>query len=106
MKKNKNKAFTRTCITCNNKKNKYELIRIAYNKNKEISIDTEGNLEGRGAYLCYNQECLNKVIKTKRLERKLRTTISEKFYEDIRGVIIDKEEAKNNNNEKQNGGDF
>lgn len=106
MKKNKNEAFTRTCIACNNKKSKYELIRIAYNKNKEINIDIEEKLEGRGAYLCYNQDCLNKVIKTKRLERKLKQIISENFYEDIRGVIIDKEEASNNNKEKQNGGDI
>lgn len=106
MKNNKKEAFTRTCIACNNKKNKYELIRIAYNKNKEISIDTEGKLEGRGAYICYNQECLNKVIKTKRLEKKLKKVISENFYDDIRGVIIDKEKANNNNNKKQNGGDI
>lgn len=105
MKNNKKEAFTRTCMACNIKKNKYELLRISYKKKNEISIDIDGNLEGRGIYLCYNLECLDKLKKTKKIDRKLKTTISEKFYEDIRGVIIGKEEAKQNNNEKQNGGD-
>lgn len=104
--KNKNKeAFTRTCIACNSKKNKYDLIRISYSKAKEISIDKEGKAEGRGMYLCYDLECLNKIIKTKKIEKKLKQAISEKIYEDIRGVIIDKEEANQKNNQKQNGGD-
>ncbi len=98
-------AFTRTCIACNSKKNKHDLIRIAYTKNKEISIDIEGKKEGRGIYLCYDLECLNKIIKTKKIERKLKNVISQEFYENIRGVIIDKEEAKNIKNDKQNGGD-
>jgi len=101
----KNKAFTRTCIACNNKKNKYDLMRLAYTKNKEISIDIKEKKAGRGIYLCYNLDCLNKIIKTKKIEKKLKTTISQDFYESIRGVIIDKEEAKNFKNYKQNGGD-
>lgn len=105
MKNRKNEAFTRTCIACNSKKNKYDLMRISYKKNNEISIDIEEKLEGRGIYLCYDLECLNKLKKTKKLDKKIKTTISEKFYEDIRGVIIDKEQAKQSNNEKQNGGD-
>ena len=96
----------RTCMGCNEKKDKKELIRIVKSSIGEVNIDKIGKMHGRGAYICDKQECLEKAIKTKRLERKLRTTISEKFYEDIRGVIIDKEEAKNNNNEKQNGGDL
>lgn len=98
------KAFTRTCIACNNKKNKYDLLRIAYTKNNEISIDIEGKKEGRGIYLCYNLECLEKAIKTKKIERKLSTKISEDFYENIRGVIIDKKKTESIKNNKQNGG--
>lgn len=100
MKNNGKKAFTRTCIACNSKKNKYNLIRIAYNKNMEICIDKTGKAEGRGIYLCYHLDCLSKAQKTKRMERKLKTTVSEKFYEDIRGVIIDKEEARPKNDKK------
>ena len=100
------KAFTRTCIACNSKKNKYELLRIAYTKNNEISIDRDSKKEGRGIYLCYKPECLDKAIKTKKIEKKLNTIISEDFYEDIRGVIIDKKETGTIQNDKQNGGDI
>ena len=37
----------RTCMGCNEKKNKKELIRIVKNKENDISIDLTGKLEGR-----------------------------------------------------------
>ncbi len=80
----------RTCMGCNQKKDKKELIRIVKNKNNEIFIDKKGKLEGRGAYICDNIECLDKVIKTKRLEKVLDTKISQEIYESLRGVILDK----------------
>lgn len=80
----------RTCMGCNTKKDKKELIRIVKNKEGNISIDRTGKAQGRGAYICDNIECLNKVIKSKRLEKALDTKISEEVYENLRGVIIDK----------------
>ena len=80
----------RTCMGCNEKKDKKDLIRIVKNKNGEISIDKTGKQEGRGAYICDKVECLDKVIKSKRLEKVLETKISSEIYEDLRGVILDK----------------
>ena len=71
----------RTCIGCNEVKNKNELIRIVKNKDGQISIDKIGKASGRGAYICDNIECLNKLIKTKRLERVFETTINEEIYD-------------------------
>ena len=59
----------RTCMGCNAKKDKKEFIRIVKNKENEINIDKTGKMEGRGAYICDNIECLEKLIKTKRLEK-------------------------------------
>ena len=56
----------RTCMGCNGKKPKKELIRIVKNKEGEINIDRTGKMQGRGAYICDNIECLEKLIKTKR----------------------------------------
>ena len=67
----------RTCIGCNTKKDKKDLIRIVKNKNNEISVDKIGKAEGRGAYICDNANCLEKAIKTKRLERVFEMKISE-----------------------------
>ena len=79
----------RTCMGCNSKKDKKDLIRIVKNKENQISIDRTGKQEGRGAYLCDDIQCLEKVIKSKRLERILDCKISEEIYENLRGVILD-----------------
>ena len=80
----------RTCIGCNTKKNKNELIRIVRSKEGNISIDRTGKADGRGAYICDSEECLKKAIKSKRLDRIFETKISDEIYENLRGVIIDK----------------
>ena len=80
----------RTCMGCNEKKDKKDLIRIVKNKEGEVSIDKTGKQEGRGAYICDKIECLDKVIKSKRLERVLEIKISQEIYESLRGVILDK----------------
>lgn len=80
----------RTCMGCNAKKDKKELIRIVKNKDNEILIDRTGKAQGRGAYLCDNIECLNRVIKSKRLERIFEMRIEDEIYESLRGVMIDK----------------
>ena len=80
----------RRCIACNNQKEKQELLRIIRNPQKELEIDLTGKKNGRGAYICKNEECLNLAKKTKRLERALEVNIKEEFYEEIRGVISGK----------------
>ncbi len=80
----------RTCMGCNEKKDKNALIRIVKNKDNEIHIDKTGKMAGRGAYICNTIQCLEKVIKSKRLERVLETKITEEIYESLRGVILDK----------------
>ncbi len=80
----------RTCIGCNTKKNKNELIRIVNSNDGNISIDRTGRANGRGAYICDTIECLEKAIKSKRLEKAFKTKVSEEIYEDLRGVMSDK----------------
>lgn len=87
------KIVQRTCMGCNLKKEKKELIRLVFNKNNELFVDETGKAQGRGAYICNDVKCLEKLIKTKRLERVFETKIDDKLYENIRGVII---ERKNN----------
>lgn len=77
----------RTCIGCNEIKLKKELIRIVKNKQGEIYIDRTGKANGRGAYICDNIECLEKAIKTKKLERSFETQISEDIYNELRQTI-------------------
>ena len=86
------KVVQRMCMGCNTKKDKRDLIRIVMSKDGNITIDKSGKLSGRGAYICDNLDCLNKVIKTKRLEKIFNTKIDEEIYKNLRGVIVDKED--------------
>lgn len=79
----------RTCIGCNTKKDKKDLIRIVKDSQGNINIDRTGKMPGRGAYICDSIECLEKAIKTKRLEREFEENINEEIYQRLRGVIID-----------------
>ena len=80
----------RTCMGCNNKKEKRELIRIVKNKENQIFIDKTGKAQGRGAYICNDEKCLDKLKKSNRLEKIFEIKISEEIYESLRGVILDK----------------
>ena len=74
----------RTCIGCNESKPKKELIRVVKSPEGEISIDFTGKKNGRGAYLCFNVNCLEKAIKTKKLSRTFETQIEDEIYEKLR----------------------
>ena len=79
----------RTCVGCNVQKNKNELIRIVINKEGNIFIDKTGKANGRGAYICNNPECLEKAIKSKRIERSFETSLSDEIYDELRNEIAD-----------------
>ncbi len=80
----------RTCIGCNVQKNKKDLIRIVINKEGEISIDRTGKANGRGAYICDNIECFEKMIKSKKLEKSFERKISDDIYEALRNEFVNK----------------
>lgn len=81
----------RTCMGCNAKKKKENLIRIVRNsENNDIQIDKTGKVQGRGAYICDSIDCLEKAIKNKRLEKALNQNIEKEIYDKLRGVIIGK----------------
>jgi len=86
----KKKKPERTCIACNEQKEKQELLRIVKSKDGIIEVDLTGKKSGRGAYICKSEDCLNKVIKSKRLEKVFEKEITTDLYESIRGVIVDK----------------
>ena len=77
----------RTCIICKTQKEKKELLRIVKSKDGIIEPDITGKKNGRGAYICKNENCLNKLIKTKKLEQIFEKEISEEVYENIKSII-------------------
>jgi len=101
------KIVQRTCIGCNLKKDKKELIRFVLNKKGEIFVDPSGKAEGRGAYICKDAECLEKLKKSKRLEKTFGIKIEDDLYNDLRGAILKKEsDEKTKLTNKKLGGDI
>ncbi|MBR4344752.1 MAG: YlxR family protein [Lachnospiraceae bacterium] len=74
----------RKCTGCGELKNKKELIRILLEADGQISVDPTGKKNGRGAYICNKLSCLEKSIKTKGLERSLKTSIPDELINKLR----------------------
>lgn len=77
----------RSCLITHEKLPKSELIRIVKNKDGEVFVDTTGKINGHGAYIKKDINVLDKMIKSKMLDKYLETSISDKIYEEIRNII-------------------
>ncbi len=73
----------RKCVGCEVMKNKKDLIRIVRSPEGEVALDRTGKMQGRGAYVCPDRECIMKAWKGHRLERALEKNISEETYKSL-----------------------
>ena len=71
----------RQCMGCRERKAKRELIRVVRCTDGEVRLDFGGKMNGRGAYICPDPECLKKVRKSKALDRSLEVAIPELVYD-------------------------
>ncbi len=71
----------RQCMGCRERKPKRELIRIVRMTDGTVSVDFSGKVNGRGAYICPQVECLRKCQKSRALDRSLETPIPDEVYE-------------------------
>jgi uncharacterized protein len=81
------KVPLRKCIICQEMKDKRELIRITANKEGHVHVDPTGKAHGRGAYLCRQTACFEKLKKTKALNRAFHREIPDEVYESIEESI-------------------
>lgn len=75
------------CVGCQQIKNKKELLRVVRTPDDEVILDVTGKKSGRGAYVCYNEQCLAKAFKEKKLERALKKVIEPQVYEQLSSGI-------------------
>ena len=71
----------RQCMGCRERKAKREMIRVVRGTDGTVSLDFGGKMNGRGAYICPNPDCLKKAQRSKSLERSLETPIPEEVYD-------------------------
>ena len=71
----------RQCMGCRERKPKRDMIRVVRTPEGVVSLDFGGKMNGRGAYICPDPECLKKVRKSKALDRSLEVSIPDEVYE-------------------------
>lgn len=75
----------RTCIACRQKfdKQKTNLIKISKSKN---GIVIENSNDGRSCYVCYNDECINKTIKNKLINKAFKCCVNNEVYDKLENI--------------------
>lgn len=85
------KVPLRKCTGCGEMKPKKELVRVVKIPEGEISLDPTGKMNGRGAYLCKDPQCLRKAQKSKRIEKALSCTVPDEIYNKLEQELISSE---------------
>ena len=76
----------RKCAGCGALKDRNELIKITYNKQKnEVVINPNSKIFGRSVYLCYNKMCIENALKKNKIGKALKAEISE----ELKGKLIE-----------------
>jgi len=70
----------RMCVACHQMFPKKDMTRVTRSKEGEIMLDKSGKLDGRGAYICKNKECVNKCKKSKLFNRSFKSNVSDLVY--------------------------
>lgn len=85
----KKKIPLRKCTGCGEMKPKKELVRVVKTPDDQVLMDLTGRINGRGAYICPNAQCLKIARKSKRIERSFEMSIPDEIYDKM------EEELKN-----------
>ena len=80
---NKPKEKIRMCIVCRAQSDKKTLLRVVKNKDGEIFVDKTGKANGRGAYVCKDRNCYQKLCKQKALNRAFKCEVPQEVYQKI-----------------------
>lgn len=75
----------RKCIGCGQVKNRDDLIKITKeHATNTLVINGNSKVFGRSAYLCYNNTCIENAFKKNKLQKILKTPISQ----ELKGKLI------------------
>ncbi len=78
----------RMCLGCGEMMPKFELMRVVKDPEGNVSLDSTGKKNGRGAYICRSTACLEKAIKTKKLERAFSMMIPDEVYTSLKREMV------------------
>ena len=74
----------RLCVSCRERKEKKELIKIVRTSD---GFAVSGSEEaGRGAYVCRNVDCVAKAAKKRLFDKSFRQKLPDEIYEELVGI--------------------
>lgn len=76
----------RTCVACRKKGEKKEFLKIVKSGETAV-IDESGRLDGRGAYICKDADCIKKAIKTKAFNRSFKCNVDNDLYQSLENYL-------------------
>ena len=77
----------RQCVACRKSTGKKDLIRLVRTPGGEIMIDIRKRCDGRGAYICPDEACIELARKKYSIDRALKCHASDEIYESLKGMV-------------------
>ena len=79
----------RLCVACRMSRPKHELIRLVRDPEGGVVIDPGNRADGRGAYICRSEACVELARKKRGIDRSLKCRTSDELYERLKGMIYE-----------------
>lgn len=76
----------RMCISCREMQPKSNLIRVVKTKDNKVLIDESKKMDGRGAYVCKNEQCIKLIEKKKTLNRAFKMNLDQEVYDKLKAL--------------------
>ncbi len=73
----------RTCVMCRQKTDKRNLLRIVRTPEGEVKFDSTGKMNGRGAYVCDKEQCIESIKNVKKISSALEITADKQALEQV-----------------------
>lgn len=86
------KTPMRMCVCCREMKPKKSMLRIV-KSGDEITLDLTGKKNGRGAYICDDLNCVQKLRKQKVLNRVFSANVDDAVYDKIEENFLGKKQG-------------
>lgn len=80
----KNKRPERRCAACGRVRDPREMFRLVRRPDGSVGLDLKGRENGRGAYICKSEDCLNKAIQKKAVDRSLKAAVGPEVWDQVR----------------------
>ena len=89
----------RMCLGCREMKEKKQLVRVVCppeGSESGICLDPKGKMNGRGAYVCMDKVCFERIKKSKALDRAFGKPVPAEVYEGLERALAEDSDWRQN----------